>query len=238
MTRLFLIFGIVLLTASSAIAQRSNRLSAADRALIKKAELNEQIDPKAKAILNDIKKKYEAYGTLEIKFKLSISVDGEVDVQTGTIVQQDNRFRLETKEQMIISDGKTIWFYLKNRNEVQINNTDPDDETNFLSPNNLLRIYESNQFVYALMGEARENGRSVQAIEFKPREEMEDLTKMRMIVDKKNNEMVRIKAFTRDGAQYTIDMLSVKKATATTDKVFSFDKSKFPGVTVEDLRID
>lgn len=226
------------MTASSVFAQRSNRLSAADRALIKKAELNEQIDPKAKAILDDIKAKYQAYGTLDIQFSLSISVDGEVDVQTGSIVQQDERFRLETKEQMMISDGKTIWFYLKNRNEVQINNTDPDDADNFMSPNNLLRIYESNQFVYALMGETREKGRLVQAIEFKPREERDDLTKMRMIVDKKNKEIVRIKAFTRDGAQYTIEMKSVKKAASTSSKVFSFDKAKYPGVTVEDLRID
>ena len=58
------------------------------------------------------------------------------------------------------------------------------------------------------------------------------------ITRKKKEEIISIKTFSRDGTRVTIlinEMKTNKKYEADT---FTFDATKYPGVKVEDLRID
>ena len=56
----------------------------------------EKNDPEAKKILDKIRKKYEAFKTVEAAFSLTIEVPGQPkEVQKGTISQEGDKFRLE-----------------------------------------------------------------------------------------------------------------------------------------------
>jgi outer membrane lipoprotein-sorting protein len=99
---------------------------------------SEKSDPEAKKVLDKIRKKYEAYKTLEAGFTLTIEVLGQPkEVQKGTISQEGDKFRLEMDQQVIVSDAKTTWVYLKKNNEVQINNAEPGSDNGFLTPKEL-----------------------------------------------------------------------------------------------------
>lgn len=203
--------------------------------------VRETSDPAAKAILEKLRKKYEGYKTVEADFKLTIEIPEEdAEIQTGNLAQEGEKYRLKLDNQAIYSDGQTLWLYLKSNNEVQINNVDDfeEEDEDFLSPKDLLRIYEKEDFIYGLTNEGYENGAAIQQIEFKPIDKDSEYAKMRLTIDKRKNQIMRIKAFAVDGARYTMDVTKFKPNLTYKNADFIFNPKDFPGVHVEDLRID
>ena len=184
----------------------------------------EKNDPEAKKILDKIRKKYEAFKTVEAAFSLTIEVPGQPkEVQKGTISQEGDKFRLE--------------MYLKKNNEVQINNADPGADNGFMTPKELLKRYQKGDFLYAVTDKISEGGKLMTQIEFKPKDKKSEYSKMRLSIDEKAGSIQSIKAFGKDGSRYSfvISRLSSNKTFAA--GTFSFDSKKYPGVRVEDLRM-
>ena len=203
--------------------------------------VTETSDPAAKAVLEKLRKKYETYQSVEADFNLIIEIpEEEKDIQKGNLVQKDDKYRLELEHQAIYSDGKTLWIYWKNNNEVQINNVDDfeEEEDEFLSPKDLLRIYEKENFIYSLVNDGYENGRAIQQIEFKPLDRDSEYAKMRVTIDKKKNQIIRIKAFSKDSARYTLEVTKFKPNLNYKATNFVFNPAQYPNIHVEDLRID
>lgn len=197
-------------------------------------------DPAAKAVLEKMKNIYESYSTIEANFSLVIEIpDQDPETQKGVISQKGDKYHLQIDNQVIISDGNTLWYHLKNKNEVQINNVeeDPEDEE-IMSPKQLLRIYESDQFLYALTNEGVEKGVAIQQIEFKPIDRDSDYSKLRLTVNKKDKSIMRIKAFGKDGSRFTLSINKFNPNKTMNDQFFVFDETKYKGIRVEDLRID
>lgn len=196
-------------------------------------------DPAAKAILEKVKVKYEAYKSVEATFTLSIEIpDQPKEDQQGKLVQAGDKYRLELANQTLVCDGKSIWLYLKQNKEVQINNFDPEEEEAFLSPRDLLRIYEREDFVYVLSNEYSEGGKVLQDIEFKPTDPNSEYSKMRLSVDKATSQIKRIKAFAKDGSRYTLTVGVFKSNQTYPASAFVWNKTECPDCYVEDLRID
>ncbi len=173
-------------------------------------------DPKAKAILKNMRDKYEGYTSIKKK--------GEA-------------YRVEMASNTVISDGKTLWMILDRNKEVQINDVpDPADDDVILSPASLFSLYEKDDFAFFLVGQTTENGKVVQKIEFKPLDQEADYSKLRLTVVKGSNEFVSVIAFGKDGSRYTItvDKLTPNKSLAA--GLFTFKKGDYPDYYVEDLR--
>ena len=204
-----------------------------------KAAAKEESDPEARKVLDKVRKKYEAYKTLELNFSLAIEVPGQdKDTQKGTIAQSGQKFRLDMEQQVIVSDAKTTWVYLKKNNEVQINDADPaDSESGFLTPRDLLKRYQKGDYLYAITDKTMEKGKPVTQIEFKPVDKSSEYAKIRLSIDEKGVAIKQVTAFAKDGSRYTffIDKLTPNKTFAADH--FSFDTKKYPGVRVEDLRL-
>ncbi len=200
----------------------------------------EESDPKAKEALEKMRKKYSAYQTLEANFSLEIEVPEQPkEVQKGNLIQQGEKYRLLLNDRLLVSDGESSWLYLKKNKEVQINDVDEDaEEGGISSPKDLLRAYEWKDYQYAIVNELTENGRLVQQIEFKPLKRDSDFSKIRLTIDKKTLDLVRIKSFGKDGSRYTIiiDKLTPNKQVPTS--TFTFSKSECPDCHFEDLRLD
>lgn len=199
----------------------------------------ESNDPNAKSLLDKVRKKYEGYKSLEMDFTLELEVPGQpTETQKGTFKSKgDSKYRLEMTDQTILSDGAATWIYLKKNNEVQINDADVKGEQSLISPKELMKMYQKGEYLYALAGEETVGGKKIQQVEFKPVKKSSEYSKLRLSIDKKTNQVVSIKAFAKDGGKYTF---SVNKQTADKsfdDSLFVWDKSKYPNVRVEDLRM-
>ncbi len=199
----------------------------------------EASDPAAKAILEEMRSVYESYKTLEAEFTLEIEIpEQDKEVQQGQIAQKGEKYHLKLADQAIISDGSTLWYYLKSKNEVQINNVEEEDSEEIMSPKDLLHIYESDQYLFALVNEGYENRKLIQQIEFKPISRDSDYSKLRMTIHKKNKAIMRIKVFGKDGSRFTLNINELTPNKQFTEGYFTFDESQHEGVRVEDLRID
>jgi len=224
-----IILSILLLSASFGAFAQTNQFASAqdsDKASVK--------------VLEDMKAQYLSYSSVEADFVLTIELPEEdAEIQKGTIKKQGESYHLNMNGQQIISNGKQLWFYQPNNNLVQINTVDPDaDEDEMLSPQNFLKFYEEGKFVAAPMTVANEKGKPVRWIELKPVDAESEYFKFRIALDIKKNELRNIKAFSRDGSRYTllIEKLTPNKTFGVEN--FIFDATKYPGVEIEDLRVE
>lgn len=220
----FLLFLFISSISLTAFAQQNTMSQATDS------------DPQAKAILDKLRLKYESLPSVEAAFSLIIEIPEQAkEVQKGTLAQAGEKYHLNLGDQSVTSDGETVWLHLKNMNEVQIMDVE-EGSGEFLSPKDLMQIYEQEDFVYALTNQIKEGEKLIEQIEFKPIDRDSDYSKIRLSIDKRKNEIVRIKVFSRDGSRYT---MRIDKWSPNHDfpaSLFQFDASKYPDIYVEDLR--
>lgn len=226
MNKLLLIF--FLFTGINAFAQENQFSTTADS------------DPASTTILKKLKVDYEKYSSLEADFSLIIEMPEEDPiVQNGNIRQKDDQYHLKMPGQNIISDGKSLWFHQIDNNLVQLNSIDPDEESEeMFSPQNFMQFYENGKFIVAPITVAKEDNRMVRWIELKPVDTDSEYFKFRISLDVKKDDLLQVKAFGKDGARYTLKIKELTPNQTFDDKIFSFDSADFPGITVEDLRID
>jgi outer membrane lipoprotein-sorting protein len=198
----------------------------------------EKVDPVAKKVLDKIRKKYEGFKSMEAAFTLAIEVPNQArEVQHGTIAQEGEKFRLDMDPQVIISDGTTTWVYLKKNNEVQINKTDPKGTDNgFMTPRDLLKRYQKGDYLFAITDKTSEGPKVLTQIEFKPKDKKNEYSKLRLSIDERANTIESIRAFGKDGSRYQFTITRLTQNKQFGPGSFQFDKSKYPGVRVEDLR--
>ena len=203
------------------------------------AQVKEQSDPQATKILDQLKKKYDSFSSMEADFTLEMKLSGQdTETQKGKIIQSGEKYFLSLDDQEIYNDGTHVWIHMKSNKEVQWSDADFDEEGEIMSPKDMLRIYESNDYIYAITDERTEKGDKVTDIEFKPLDRDSEYIKMRISISKKDNMMKKIAIFARDGSRYTVNLDNIQSNKAYDDKIFAFNKAAYPGVHVEDLRID
>lgn len=200
--------------------------------------MKEVSDPEAIAILDAIKSEYDKSQAHKLNFDLIIEIPGQgEEIQSGSLIQSGDRFVLDMPEQKIITDGTTAWVHLKELNEVQINNADFDNDEDFISPSNLMQMHKSDKFIFMVFNKFAENGRQVTQIEAKPTDMDAEYSKLRITLDEKKKEMVRVKIFSRDGSRYTMKISEHQKDFPIDNDTFAFDPEDYDDVIIEDLRL-
>lgn len=204
------------------------------------AQATAKPDPKAKEILRKMKAKRDAQKSVRTDFSFIIEAPGEAKQSTkGKLHEQGKHYRLQMAQQDVISDGKSVWFFLKEQNEVQITDASEESSANgVLSPRQLYTMYENKNYDYVLSAEMQENGRLVQQIEFKPLDRRSDFFKLRLTLDKQTLQPLNIKAFSRDGTRYTLVIDKITPNAAMDKTLFVFQQKNYPNAHIEDLRLD
>lgn len=194
---------------------------------------SEKSDPEAKKVLKKLSDQYKASPGIQAEFTLTLENGEDTEVQSGKLSQKGNNFRVLLEGTEVICDGETLWLRQKSTNTVQINNYDPEENIEFMSPNKIFQIYEAEKdFFYAIINKTSKTT----SIEFKPRDRDSDYMKMRLEVDNAKNEIKSIKIFEKEGGRYTLKIESLDSKSFK-DSYFKFDKSKYPGIDIEDMRI-
>lgn len=199
----------------------------------------ETSDPKAKALLDKVKKLYESYQTLETSFTLSLKMAEQTkeEVQKGKIYQDGAKYRAEVGKTLLISDGTTVW--QKDNNTVRIMSASNKKSSELMSPKDLMTIYEKKDYIFALLGQSAEGwSKKANIVTFKPTNRKGDYTQIRVAIDQKTNQVVSITAFGKDQSRYKLSLDQPVPNKKYAADYFTFDKSKFPNVKMEDLRID
>jgi outer membrane lipoprotein-sorting protein len=194
-------------------------------------------DPAAKKILQNLKQAYDSYKSMEINFDLTLNLpDQAPEKQKGYVIQNGDKYKLELEQQAVYCNGKTVWVHLKDNNEVQINDVEETTDDSFLTPQDMLSIYESEDFYYAITNNFSKKGKEYNSIEFKPLQENSEYTKMRILVNTTENQISNMEIFSRDGSKYTLEVNSFNINKDFPNTFFNFQSANYPGIHIEDLR--
>lgn len=194
-----------------------------------------QSDAQSQKILKGVSARYKSYTSLSASFTLNIldQKSKKQEKQSGSILLKGDQFRLSMNDQIIISDGKTTWTYLKESNEVQISENVTDE--NAITPANIFTMYEKG-FKSKYNGEKSVNGKTQQIIELVPEDTKKSFFKVQLQIDKAGQYVSEAKVFDKSGNIYTYTIQKfTPNATVSADQ-FTFNASTYPGVEIVDLR--
>jgi len=189
----------------------------------------------AQKLMAELTKKMDNYQSMRADFEMHVFVPGEKEsTEKGYLIQQKENFVFDLESQTIYSDGTAVWVHLKEDDEVQINDPDFGEDGSLMSPGQIMRLHETEDFIYDIVNE---DETKVQ-IEFKPTEDLSDYTKLRLTVNTDNTQLEKIEMFYKDGMRIKMHISEFKTNDEYNTDTFTFDTSAFPDVYVEDLRID
>lgn len=199
---------------------------------------SESSDPKARIILDKLKKEFDSYKTMEIDFEMNMEFPGRVaEIQKGRLIQDGQKYRFTTEDQEVFVDGKTMWVHLKKNKEVQILDVEENAEE-FMSPKQILAIYQGGDYIFSVVDERTVGADKFVDIEFKPTSKKSEFAKIRLTVDKNRNKMSVMRVFAKDGSKYTLTIKNIKTNLKYDVSLFTLNPKTLSGVKVEDLRFD
>ena len=192
-------------------------------------------DPKATQILEGVSAKYKSYKSVQAEFTIKVESgqNKTSDVQSGTLYVKGPKYKVSLKNQEITSDNSTVWTFIKDANEVQVNNYEPDENT--ITPSQIFTIYEKD-FLYAFIEEKTVGGKVLQYIELTPHDKSRPYFKIRLAIDKNAKTIHSAVVFDKNGNRYTYEIKSFTPNPNLADTFFVFDTKAHPGVEVVDLR--
>ncbi|WP_234735965.1 LolA family protein [Tellurirhabdus bombi] len=188
-----------------------------------------QKDKKAGDLLDAMGKKFQALDAYNAAFTYAAAGDS----YKGDVTVKGTKFRLKLAGQEVFNDGKTVSTYVKETNEVNVQ--DFEGTTGDINPAKIYTIYK-NGYNYKYVGEQKQAGQAVEVVELTPEKKNTQVAKVQIAVNKKDKSVKSWKITDKAGkvTSYTITQFTPNPKLA--DNYFNFDKSKYPGVEVVDLR--
>lgn len=192
--------------------------------------LTAQTDKKAESILNGVSATTKSYKTIRIEFTYKMeNVSQKInDSYKGVLISKGNKYKLTVSGQDVICDGKTVWTFLKDANEVQINNLSDSEES--INPTNLLTTYTKN-FKSKLIKETPQQ----QIIELTPIEK-KSFNKVKVTIDRAKKMINTLAIYDKNGSVYSYIVNKMDVNQNFYDSMFTFKLADHPGVEEIDMR--
>ncbi len=208
----------------------------------KKEPVQEPVDAKAKAILDEVAAKTKTYTTIKAEFEsvtekqVTNTEKKPGEKQSGTLQLKGDKFKLEVKGQTLFCDGKTQWTYIKESNEVQINNAPDPKATDNPTPVNIFTIYEKG-YKYKYEKEDVVNGVKVDVVSLFPTNpDKKSFHTIRLTIDKVKKQIISVQIMNKNGTVNTITVKSFTPNLEMPDSMFVFAKANYLGVEEVDMR--
>lgn len=180
-------------------------------------------DAAAKKVLDGVSAKVKGMKGITANFTIaSVTSKGKSNgTKSGTISIKGKKYFLKQGKMEVISDGKTVWNY---DGSSTITVSSASENTNTLSPQNLLSNFYDKDFTYKLISSKG----NVYEIEMYPTDKRKNFEKVTVYVDKAQNLITKAKI--TDKAKNTVQftMSNLKTNATINDKVFVFNRAKYP----------
>lgn len=183
----------------------------------------------AEKIIRVMVDQMRSHKNVEMVFNYQISPDGKTlgESEKGHAWLQGEAYKIEMTDQQTISDGKTIWSYLIDDEEVMVSNASEGTDN---TPLKLLTSLDES-YVATLSGI---DAKGIATIELaNPKGQYKRVT---MKVDTKKTELKSADIYLEDGNKFIIKVEEMKYDQKLDDKFFTFDEAKHPEVDVIDMR--
>jgi chaperone LolA len=151
--------------------------------------------------------------------KASFSHSGKKNSESGTIyIQKENKYRIETKGQVLVTDGVTSWSYSLKKKQVIVDNY--KDDGNTFSPNKFLFNYPEN-FYSDLEGSETISDLDCYVLKLRPRSKG-NVKSATIWVDKNENLIRKITIVSKEGTDtYNLKKISLDSGVSSSKFTFT-----------------
>jgi len=129
-----------------------------------------QQDQKAKSILENVTKTTQSFQSIQATFDyiMDNKKEGIHEENKGEIIMKGEKYQLKLPQLGLemYCDGKTVWSYMEDANEVSITSM-KDESAEMMNPSKLFTIYEEG-FNYRFIQEATAGAKPVYVIDLIP----------------------------------------------------------------------
>ncbi len=188
----------------------------------------------AQDILKRVQKKYRNLKAVEIEFKEVNRfklTNTESEIYGRLLLTRDNRFRFETEDQLIVSDGKSYWRFNKLDNQVLVDYAKKGEEqvllTHFFS--NI-----SDNYYAELIGEENVGGKKQYIVKLIPRDENSFFNYIKVWVVDKKWDATRVVYVDYNDNETEYQIAHIQLNPSLSEDMFSFKAPE--GTEVVDLR--
>jgi outer membrane lipoprotein-sorting protein len=194
-----------------------------------------QYDPKALEILEAMGEKYKSIPSYEANFSSTLTNDVEniKEEFRGKLTVKGEKYRISLPEQEVINNGVTVWTYLPEVKEVNIDNYDKNSGD--INPLKIYEIYQKD-FKYLYIQDKTEDGVVCEEVDLVPEKKDAQYFKIKLLIKKKDKVIHSITMFDKGGNRFKYTITKFAPNTSIADNYFTFDAKKYPGVEVIDLR--
>ena len=179
----------------------------------------------AKSVLDKVYAEYKKCPSITAEFVIRVGEDED----EGTVLLQGSKFRTQMSNHITWFDGKTMWSYAKDNEEVNV--TEPTQtQLAKINPYAFLGIYKTGYDV--AFGK---NTKAYYEIVLTAKSSKSSIKKAIIHVNRMNNHPTYVMMGQTKG-NIEIRVTSFKKGKKQADSAFKFNKAKYPKADVIDLR--
>jgi len=188
----------------------------------------------ADKILEDLSTKTNSFDNIKATFAYKmVNTEANInEVTNGTLMVEGDKYNLNIAGQTVISDGETLWTYIPDSEEVQINEV--SEEEGF-SPSKLLSSYNE-EYNAEMMDGLNKDGVSCYQLKLKPKDENSNFDYVILVIKKEEMQLADFIIHDFDGNVFTYEIKQFVTNSTIPDGSFSFDESAHPNVEVIDMR--
>jgi outer membrane lipoprotein carrier protein len=192
-------------------------------------------DNRSSVILNKLSKTYKTYKSVKASFKIKIDnkQNNTSVTQSGVLYQKGKKFKVNISGQEISCDGKTIWTYIEDANEVQISKFDPKSID--INPSEIFTIYEKG-FLHSYGGQKKVGSSTLDIVKLTPVDKNKSYFLVKLSVDKLANKIKEMSVHNKNGLITTYSISKFEPNVNINDSYFRFNPKDKPGVIEIDLR--
>ena len=196
-----------------------------------------QKDPEADKILKKLSEETKSHEVIQANFTIEFKNIKEniQNTSDGSITMKGDKYRLKFMGTESFFDGKTLWTYISEVNEVNITEPEPDDDDIFSNPKKLFTIYE-NDYKYQLITKTSENSKNYSIIDLYPINLNEEFSRIRLQINTDKYTITSATIFGKDGSHYTISLFDYLLNKSVNDSNFIFDEKNYSDVEIIDMR--
>jgi len=185
-------------------------------------------------IMKKVRTTYEQIASLTADFEREFTwaLAGETQILTGKLyLKRGDRYRIETETQTIVTDGKTVWTYSPEKQQVFVDNLEKSQENPL--PRDLLIKY-THDFKPEYLRTEKLGAAECHVIRLTPRKENSFAQSVTVWIDKKNWIALQIEQVDLDENSTVYRIKNVTLNAGLADQLFSFTAPE--GTEVIDFR--
>lgn len=196
-----------------------------------------QEDPAAKKILDKLSEKTKSHKVIKSDFEVTFksTKDNAQNTSKGTITMKGEMYRLKFMGSEVFFDGKTLWNYISEVNEVNISEPELGDNDLLNNPKQLFTVYEKD-YKYQLIKSMVEGNVNYALVDLYPINLNEEYSRIRLQINTEEYFLSSATIFGKDGSNYSIKISNYNTSLEFDDSYFVFDEKKYKNIEVVDLR--